>query len=282
MPAPPSRAASARCDACLPLFPFIRESSLPLLFLFLSSILFLSFFLHDDPRVSARDARGCAPRPPRREARGGQRGAHGVRRAARRERAAPRAERVRDVRGRERHQDRPSRRGRRARFRGDVRRDGPLEAHGEERRGRAPGCSTSSIPGLAPTNRDLLSLMVAISDNTAANRFIDLFGKDAVNARMATLGLPGIRLVGRIPDRGHEPRQVGAARRHDAPGHGRVLPPRRDAHADRPGRGPPDREAPCRPAHARPPPAASPRAEGHLVGGQDGELRRCQERLAES
>lgn len=60
-------------------------------------------------------------------------------------------------------------------------------------------------PGLQPTNRDLLSLMVAISDNTAANRFIDLFGRDAVNARMAKLGLPGIRLLGRIPDRGKEP-----------------------------------------------------------------------------
>lgn len=60
-------------------------------------------------------------------------------------------------------------------------------------------------PGLMPTNRDLLSLMVAISDNTAANRFIDLFGKEAVNARMVRLGLPGIRLVGRIPDRGNEP-----------------------------------------------------------------------------
>lgn len=60
-------------------------------------------------------------------------------------------------------------------------------------------------PGLTPTNRDLLSLMVAVSDNTAANRFIDLFGTDAVNARMAKLGLPGIRLLGRIPDRGSEP-----------------------------------------------------------------------------
>jgi len=60
-------------------------------------------------------------------------------------------------------------------------------------------------PGLTPTNRDLLALMVSISDNTAANRFIDLFGAPAVNARMAKLGLPGIRLVGRIPDRGQEP-----------------------------------------------------------------------------
>ncbi len=60
-------------------------------------------------------------------------------------------------------------------------------------------------PGLTPTNRDLLSLMVSISDNTAANRFIDLFGRDAVNARMEKLGLGGIHLVGRIPDRGAEP-----------------------------------------------------------------------------
>ncbi|MBK9062560.1 MAG: serine hydrolase [Acidobacteria bacterium] len=57
-------------------------------------------------------------------------------------------------------------------------------------------------PGLTPTNRDLLSLMIAISDNTSANHFIDLFGADAVNARMARLGLPDIRLVGRIPDIG--------------------------------------------------------------------------------
>jgi beta-lactamase class A len=60
-------------------------------------------------------------------------------------------------------------------------------------------------PGLTPTNRDLLQLMIAISDNTAADRFIDLFGAEAVNARMTALGLPGIRLVGRIPGRGKEP-----------------------------------------------------------------------------
>ncbi|HEX7580442.1 MAG TPA: serine hydrolase, partial [Thermoanaerobaculia bacterium] len=55
--------------------------------------------------------------------------------------------------------------------------------------------------GLEPTNADLLRLMIDSSDNTAANRFIDLFGQDAVNRRMETLGLPGIRLLGRIPDR---------------------------------------------------------------------------------
>jgi N-acetylmuramoyl-L-alanine amidase len=57
-------------------------------------------------------------------------------------------------------------------------------------------------PWLAPTGRDLLRLMMALSDNTAANRFIDLFGAEAVNCRMASLGLAGIELVGRIPDLG--------------------------------------------------------------------------------
>jgi len=55
--------------------------------------------------------------------------------------------------------------------------------------------------GLEPTNADLLRLMIDISDNSAANRFIDLFGREAVNRRMEALGLPGIRLLGRIPDR---------------------------------------------------------------------------------
>ena len=61
-------------------------------------------------------------------------------------------------------------------------------------------------PGLEPTNLDLLKLMIAVSDNTAANRFLDLFGAEAVNSRMEALGLGGIRLVGRIPDR--EPRET--------------------------------------------------------------------------
>lgn len=57
-------------------------------------------------------------------------------------------------------------------------------------------------PWLAPTERDLLRLMMALSDNTAANHFIDAFGAAAVNCRMAELGLAGIALVGRIPDLG--------------------------------------------------------------------------------
>ncbi len=57
-------------------------------------------------------------------------------------------------------------------------------------------------PWLAPTQRDLLRLMMALSDNTSANHFIDAFGAEAVNCRMASIGLAGIELVGRIPDRG--------------------------------------------------------------------------------
>lgn len=56
-------------------------------------------------------------------------------------------------------------------------------------------------PGLEPTYRDLLRQMIVSSDNTAANVFADLFGAGPVNSRMERLGLSGIRLLGRIPDR---------------------------------------------------------------------------------
>ena len=56
--------------------------------------------------------------------------------------------------------------------------------------------------GLAPTQRDLLRIMLVLSDNTAANHFIDTFGPEAVNCRMAEAGLAGIELVGRIPSLG--------------------------------------------------------------------------------
>ncbi len=64
-------------------------------------------------------------------------------------------------------------------------------------------------PGLMPTNRDLLRIMISLSDNTATNSFIDRFGAFAVNCRMEELGLPGLRLVGRIPDLGQEPERWG-------------------------------------------------------------------------
>jgi beta-lactamase class A len=86
-------------------------------------------------------------------------------------------------------------------------REGTLDL--QERWRLAPGSVASGSgvldefePWLAPTQRDLLRLMMALSDNTAANHFIDLLGAEAVNCRMASIGLAGIELVGRIPDAG--------------------------------------------------------------------------------
>jgi beta-lactamase class A len=53
-------------------------------------------------------------------------------------------------------------------------------------------------PGLQPTVRDLIELMIIVSDNTATNLVIDLVGIDAVNARMRSLGLRQTRLGGRL------------------------------------------------------------------------------------
>lgn len=63
------------------------------------------------------------------------------------------------------------------------------------------GVLDSFDPGLQPTNLDLLRIMIIVSDNTAANHWIDELGYEAINSRMAAAGLPQIRLVGnRLPD----------------------------------------------------------------------------------
>jgi beta-lactamase class A len=86
-------------------------------------------------------------------------------------------------------------------------REGTLEL---DERWRMPPAAVAAGSGildefgawLAPTQRDLLRIMMVLSDNTAANHYIDLFGAEAVNCRMASIGLAGIELVGRIPDAG--------------------------------------------------------------------------------
>jgi beta-lactamase class A len=48
--------------------------------------------------------------------------------------------------------------------------------------------------GLNPTIRDLMMLMIIISDNTATDILVDLVGAERVTARMRTLGLAGIHV----------------------------------------------------------------------------------------
>jgi beta-lactamase class A len=52
--------------------------------------------------------------------------------------------------------------------------------------------------GLHLTLRDAVTLMMIMSDNTATNLVIDVFTADAVNARMASLGLHETRLMRRV------------------------------------------------------------------------------------
>ncbi|MFZ5824662.1 MAG: serine hydrolase [Bacillota bacterium] len=60
-------------------------------------------------------------------------------------------------------------------------------------------------PGIRLPVRDLATLMMTISDNTASNLCIDVIGLDAVNAAMDDLGLHGLRLYNKFykpqPDR---------------------------------------------------------------------------------
>lgn len=54
-------------------------------------------------------------------------------------------------------------------------------------------------PGLNPSVRDLLTLMIIVSDNTATNMLIDkVGGKEAINKTMVDLGFPSIVVNNRI------------------------------------------------------------------------------------
>lgn len=52
--------------------------------------------------------------------------------------------------------------------------------------------------GLKITLRDAVNLMMTLSDNTATNLIIDRFSADAVNERMASLGLKDVRLMRKV------------------------------------------------------------------------------------
>jgi len=64
---------------------------------------------------------------------------------------------------------------------------------------------SSIMGGLTPgvtriTNRDLATMMVAVSDNSATNVLIDRLGMDNVNALLDSLGLPNTRLRRKMMD----------------------------------------------------------------------------------
>lgn len=61
---------------------------------------------------------------------------------------------------------------------------------------KVPGCGVlrDLTPGIRLPLRDLATLMMTISDNTASNMCIDAVGIEAVNRAMDDLGLSGLRL----------------------------------------------------------------------------------------
>ena len=65
---------------------------------------------------------------------------------------------------------------------------------------QSAGVLADLLPDLQPTLHDLAHLMIAISDNTAANMLLDLVGMQAVNATMLQLGLASTWLERRFID----------------------------------------------------------------------------------
>jgi beta-lactamase class A len=63
--------------------------------------------------------------------------------------------------------------------------------------------------GLKLTLRDALHLMIVVSDNTATNLVLDVIGTDAVNTRMAALGLTETRLLRKVGSRADSESEAG-------------------------------------------------------------------------
>ncbi len=248
-----------------------KSLSLNLLVLLLSSCT-------DHPPFAAHDAARRVPRPPRREARGGQRSANGNRGSSRRERAAPRAECRRGVRGRERHQARAPDRGGRPRARGPLRPDRPLEAD-RKARGCGLGNSRRVRPwphAHQPRPASAHGLDLRQHGGRPLHRSLRREGRERAHG-----GARPARHPARGPhsEQGRGASEVAASRHSDARRHGRVLPARRNAHPPRPGGRPAPLEAPRGAARPRPSAAAPPRRARKVLGRQVGQLRGRAERL---
>lgn len=84
-------------------------------------------------------------------------------------------------------------------------RDGQLSldtdyAVAAERRCDGSGVLAHLHDGLVVTIRDLLTLMIIVSDNTATNILIDIVGVDNVNSTLRALGFTGTTLMRRMYD----------------------------------------------------------------------------------
>ena len=93
---------------------------------------------------------------------------------------------------------------------------------------RAPGAGVlhELEPGLALSWRDVLTLMIVVSDNTATNLLIERLGLDAVNAGFEELGLRHTRLVGSLqlpPERQNAAQRRGERNSTSARDQGRLL-----------------------------------------------------------
>lgn len=70
----------------------------------------------------------------------------------------------------------------------------------DEQRVRGSGVARYLHEGIVLTLKDLLTLMMIVSDNTATNLVIDLVGMDSVNATMREMGYPKTRLQRKMMD----------------------------------------------------------------------------------
>lgn len=86
------------------------------------------------------------------------------------------------------------------------------------------GVLTEFSDGVQLPVRDVMHLMIVVSDNTAANMMIDHVGGNAVNARMAQLGLVQTRLMRKIMSGGAGVTDEGAKAENKQWGIGRSSP----------------------------------------------------------
>jgi len=63
--------------------------------------------------------------------------------------------------------------------------------------------------------RDLVNLMIVVSDNTATNMILERFTADAINAEIARLGLQETKVLRRALGGGSNPSQRGTSRERD-------------------------------------------------------------------